>query len=81
MGETDIQQLKARVNADNQVFLQGGRYIAVDADTLEERTEGGFVAKGKRKFAGLLWDSTLEKVYVVYDSNGRFLDYDSLPED
>ncbi|MBW2986839.1 hypothetical protein KY333_05715 [Candidatus Woesearchaeota archaeon] len=81
MSEITKEDITARIKADTQIILQGGHYIAVDSTTLEEQTDGTYVAAGKRKFAGLFFDGTMEHVAVMYDSNGKFMDYDSLPEE
>jgi len=75
------EDITAKIKADPQIVLQGGHYIAVNPTTLEEQADGTYVAVGKRKVAGIFWDPTMEHVSVMYDSDGKFMDYDTLPEE
>jgi hypothetical protein len=80
MRETIDDEVRA-INVETQIVMQGGQYIAVDPKTLEKQADGTYVGKGKWKTAGLFWDSTIEQVSVMYDSDGKFIDYDSLTEE
>jgi len=81
MSGTVDDTVKVKIKANEQIILQGGHYILVDTCTLETQADGTYVAVGERKFAGLFWDGTMEQVIVKYDSEGKFVDYDSLLEE
>jgi len=80
MNET-MDDTIAKIREERQIFLGGGHYIAIDPKTVKAGEDGTFVAQGKRKAAGLFWDPLLEEVSVMYDSKGKFFDYDSLSEE